>query len=350
MKVALCHHYSLTFQGGGERFLIDVANQLIKRGHYAAIYALPFGRRPINMEGLLHNIEYHENIMHNIGDADLAYFLYAPLVNNLFAGKMPKIAAIHSFVFLKDLQDTEIRTMNCSNFIRYFGFTRFISNLYFEKIAKKRLSHFNAIHVINKEALKLFDDLQRVYYVPNWIDSSYFKPEEGKKSKFTVLFTGRRTKGFSTFVEISNILGKKEIDFVAIGPDLESTKNVKYLGFISDTRKLIKIYSRVHVLVYTSKTDVFPMSLLEAASCKLPIIAIPTLAIRGLDLPIFYASSAYEFSRAITKLYSIWQKEEDKYMDISEKMREKAIEYDSNKIFPNFLNMLREVATCPEIC
>jgi len=344
MKVALCHHYSLTFYGGGERFLIDAAKQLVKRGHNAVIYALPFGRRPINIDGLLQGIEYHESFIHKIRDADVAYFVYAPLVHNLFAGKFPRIGALHAFVFLDELQHTEIRTMSHANFIRCFGFSRFVSNIYFDKIEKKKLRGFDAVHVINNEALKLFNGEKRVYYVPNWIDTSRFKPVEEKGTKFSVLFTGRRTKGFFTFVEIANLLKNKEIDFIAIGPDLESTENVKNLGFITDVEELIRLYSKVHLLVYTSKTDVFPLTLLEAAACKIPIVALPTRAIQGLNLPLFYATSVKEFAQVICELQNVWQTRKEDYIKLAEGMRSEAIQYDLNNVFPKFLDMLKEVA------
>lgn len=345
MNIALCHHYSLTFYGGGERFLIDAAKQLAKRGHNVVIYALPLGRRPINLDGPLQGIEYHESFIHNIRDADVSYFVYAPLVHNLFVGKSPRIGALHAFVFLDELQHTEIRTISHADFIRCFGFSRFVSNIYFDRFEKRKLRGFDAVHVINREALKLFNGEKRVYYVPNWIDTSRFKPVEEKSTKFSVLFAGRRTKGFSTFVEIANLLKNKEIDFIAIGPDLESTGNVKNLGFITDVEELIRLYSKVHFLVYTSKIDVFPLTLLEAAACKIPIVALPTRAIQGLNLPLFYATSVKEFAQVTCELQNVWHTRREHYIKLSDGMRAEAIKYDLNDVFPKFLDMLKEVAT-----
>lgn len=345
MNVALCHHYSLTFHGGGERFLIDVAYQLMKRGHTAVIYALPFGRRPINRSNFLRDIEYHEGFIHNIKNADVAYFVYAPLVRNLFIGKCPRIGAIHAFVFLDELQHSDVRTMNQVDFLKEFGFSRFVSSLYFNRFERGKLNGFDAIHAINSEALQSFPhEGARVYYVPNWIDTSRFNAVAEKNERFQVLFTGRRSKGFSTFVEIAYLLRNREIDFLAIGPDLESTKNVKHLGFIADVEELIKLYSRVHALVYTSKIDVFPLTLLEAAACKIPIIASPTGALHGLGLPLIYAKSLNEFAQAICNLQDSWQMRREAYDIMAERMRTEATKYDVNNVFPKFLDMLKEVA------
>lgn len=345
MKVALCHHYSITFQGGGERFLVEVANQLVRAGHEAVIYALPFARRSINVDRILQGVEYHESLVHRIHGVDVAYFVYAPFVHNLFLGSFPRIGALHAFVFLDELQHDEVRTMSHVKFIKEFGFSRFLSNLYFDRFSKRELTGFDAIHVINREARALVENGQKqVYYVPNWVDTTRFQKVREKGRRFSVLFVGRRTKGFSMFVEIADLLSKEEIDFLAIGPDLENAWNVKNLGFITDTKELIELYSKVHALVYTSKTDVFPLTLLEAAACQIPIISLPTRAIRGLDLPLFYATSAEEFARVILDLKNVWQAREEDYARLAEGMRKEAMRYDLGNVFPKFLGMLKEVA------
>jgi glycosyltransferase involved in cell wall biosynthesis len=344
-KVALCHHYSLTFHGGGERFLIDVANQLIKTGHKVAVYALPFGRRPVKLDGLPREVEYKENFIHKIQDVDVMYFIYAPFVHKLFIGEFPRIGAIHAFVFLSELQSTEIRNMSYIKFLKGFGFTRLTSKIYFDKFREKELRSFDAIHVINREALKLFQNEKRVYYVPNWIDTSCFKPTEEKRTRFTVLYSGRRSKGFSTFVEIANLFKAKEIDFIAVGPDLINIGNVKNLGFITNVEKLIRLYSKVHLLVYTSKVDVFPLTLLEASACKTPIVTLPTRAIKGLNLPVLYATSVKDFAQIIWRLQNMWEKRREQYLKLCDKMRLEVKKYDLNNVFPKFLDMLKEVAS-----
>lgn len=346
-SIALCHHYSLTFHGGGERFLIDTANQLVKAGYKVTVYALPFGRRPVQLRGLSRKVEYEENFIHKILDADVAYFIYAPFVHKLFMGETPKIGAIHAFVFLNELQSVEIRSMGYVDFLKKFGFSKFVSKISFDKFRERELRCFDAIHVINREALRLFHGEKKVYYVPNWIDTSHFKPLEEKNSRFTVLYSGRRTKGFSTFVKIASLLKTKEIDFIAIGPDLVDVGNVKNLGFISDTEKLARLYSRVHLLVYTSKIDVFPLTLLEVSACETPIVASSTRAIQGLGLPVFYATSLKDFANTICELQNMWEKGRERYFELCRKLRSEAIKYDLKNVFPKFLEMLKEVASFP---
>jgi glycosyltransferase involved in cell wall biosynthesis len=346
MKLALCHHYSLTFHGGGERFLIEFAKQLTKRGHQATIHALPFGHRNVYTSEFLQGIEYQEGFFHNISDADVAYFIYAPIVHHFFRGNCPKIAAIHAFVFFEELQHPKIQSMNSLAFIRQFGFARFAANFYFNRILRKNLRSFDAVHIINRECSKISLRTNSVYYIPNWIDTSVFKPTQEKGKKFSVLFIGRKTKGFSTYVKIAQSLRQYNVDFFAIGPDVESVNNVQSLGLITDVKELVGLYSRVHALVYPSEIDVFPLALLETCACGTPVLALPTRAIEGLGLPIFYAPSVKSFAQRIVKLENMWKKDEGNYVKLTKRIRKDVLKYDVNQVFPKYLAMLKEVASC----
>ena len=346
MRVALCHHYSLTFHGGGERFLIELGRQLMKHGHSAEICALPFGHRAINPEGWLHGIKHQEGWFHDISDADLAYFVYAPVVHHFFRGTCPKIAGIHAFVFVEELQHPDIQHMSSTAFVRKFGWARFLSQLYFNKIKRRNLSSFDAIHVINKEAMKVDFRSKQMHYAPNWIDTSVFKPKGEKEEKFSALFIGRRAKGFRTFLDVAEFLKHQSMDFLAIGPDVGSVKNVKSLGFITDVEKLVRLYSKVHVLVYTSEVDVFPLTLLESCACGIPVVALKTRAIEGLGLPIFQLSSARAIAGKTIELVELWESDNEEYASLAKKVRANVLKYDVAKVFPRYLRMFKEVASC----
>lgn len=346
MKLALCHHYSLTFHGGGERFLIEFAKQLLKRGHRVTIHALPFGHRNVNTNEWLGGIEYHEGFLHNIDDADVAYCIYAPIAHHFFRGDCPKIGAIHAFVFAEELQHSQIQSMNSVTFVKNFGVSRFAASLYFNKVIRKNLNCFDAVHIINKECLKMSLRTKRVYYIPNWIDTSIFKPTKDKDEKFSALFIGRRTKGFLTFVKIAQLLKHHDVNFFAVGPDVESIDNVKSLGLVTDVKELVRLYSSVHVLIYPSEIDVFPLTLLESCACETPVLALPTKAIEGLDLPIFYAPSIESFAQNVKDLKNMWQKAKDNYIKLTKEIRANMMKYDVNQVFPRYLGMLKEVSLC----
>jgi hypothetical protein len=86
--------------------------------------------------------------------------------------------------------------------------------------------------------------------------------------------------------------------------------------------------------------------LLEACSCGTPVLALPTKAIEGLDLSIFYAPSTDQFIWKIADLQKMWQRQRDTYSALTEKIRADGMKYDVNRIFPKYLAMLREVSGC----
>jgi glycosyltransferase involved in cell wall biosynthesis len=95
MKIALIDHYSLRHGGGGERFLTDLANFLNARGNVVKVHSLPIRARGATID-LAREISYCESLLHLI-DADVYYFMYAPLTQLAFLRKnnCPKIAGLH---------------------------------------------------------------------------------------------------------------------------------------------------------------------------------------------------------------------------------------------------------------
>ena len=64
MKISFCHHLSLSYYAGGEKWIIETAKELAKRGHDVEIYCLPFlldGKPKINSKEVLEGIPYSEN-------------------------------------------------------------------------------------------------------------------------------------------------------------------------------------------------------------------------------------------------------------------------------------------------
>jgi len=81
MRIAFCHHLSLSYFGGGEKWLISVSKELAKRGHDVEIYALPFkleGKSKVDPKEYLEDIPYKEALRHKV-KADLVYVTYNPL-------------------------------------------------------------------------------------------------------------------------------------------------------------------------------------------------------------------------------------------------------------------------------
>lgn len=142
-------------------------------------------------------------------------------------------------------------------------------------------------------------DPDKVTYIPNFVCDKQFYPMEGSakknlrkkyglnQEKFTVVCVGQlqRRKGIFDFIEIAKQMphmqfvwaggfsfgkmtdGYKEIKEVVENPP----ENIKFLGIIE--RELMnEIYNLGDVMFLPSFEELFPMTILEAMNCKIPIL------------------------------------------------------------------------------
>ena len=84
MEIVLCHHYSLSFGVGGEKFLFSAAKELVKRGHEVEVRALPIMKKRNRFSQLVKylselGVEYQESWLHRVKGADVVYGPYVRL-------------------------------------------------------------------------------------------------------------------------------------------------------------------------------------------------------------------------------------------------------------------------------
>ncbi|RLG18523.1 hypothetical protein DRN63_01325 [Nanoarchaeota archaeon] len=340
MKVALLHHLSLSYVGGGEKFLLEVASFLRGRGHDVEIRSLPVNKRK---EGFKppRGVRWVEKFFHNF-DADIAYFLYAPLVRNLFKTDAPVIAGMHGPPLFPELQSHDTFSGNLVEIIRKNDFYSALEYWSTKAgVVKLDLKKFEAIHLINR-AMRV--EHPNTFYIPLFIDLDFYKPRSKKRKEFTVLFVGRplRMKGFDIFTETATLVRKrnKKIKFLATGPGNEV---VEGLGFVPE-EKLPELYSSVHLVMYPSRIDTFGKVILEALACGTPVLTTPIKAHKALDLPLLYSSTPKGFAKKILNFYERDKESRIDYQAISRKCREAVKKYDASKILPKFENMLERVA------
>jgi glycosyltransferase involved in cell wall biosynthesis len=339
MKIAIAHHYSLTFYSGGEKIILSAAKLLSER-HKVEIYALPIRRRQVNLKI---DVPYQEGWFHNI-DADVVYVIYVPTVHALFKSEAPRIAGIHGFIAAEQLCAKEAVPLNLLKFISHHGTIATLAHYNFKLFGKYELSKFEAIHVVNRLSIKDYVHLNKVFYIPNWVDSDVYKPTTDKADKFTVLFIGRRTwaKGFDLFLEACKILIEKgyKFNFISTG---ESHGPIHGLRFVNET-ELPKVYSKAHCVVYPSRIDTFGLVILESLACGTPVITSPTPAHMSLDLPLFYASKPWEIAQRIVEVFYLWERSDREYDELCTNARKAALRYNIKNVFPKFEAMLTTVA------
>lgn len=114
--------------------------------------------------------------------------------------------------------------------------------------------------------------------IHNGINTELFCPTKGESFDKTVLMVTpdfNHAKGSDLFIRLSEILKDKGINFAVAGSEAPKDYKgpIRFLGKISDQKKLASIYSAASVVVSCSRQDSYPTVLLEAQCCGTPVVA-----------------------------------------------------------------------------
>lgn len=317
MKIAFCHHLSLSYFGGGEKWLIELANELVKRGYDVEIFALPFlldGEPKVDPRVLLEDgVAYSEGLRRRVR-ADVCYVTYHPLNWLNFETSRPRVAGFHSQAFWSRLHPK-------------YGVYPNVSNLLNRLMGRFELKRFDAIHTVTP----LYHiNHPRVYCIPNFVDSERFKPCERKPDVFTVAFASRMVwqKGWDTFLETRERFGG-DIEFNVSAGKIPEEKMPNFL-------------SAAHVTVAPSRVDTFGLAIVESLMCGTPVITTSLSTHKMLDLPLLYADYPDQFVVQIFHVLQMTQNGE--YSVFARKCREAAMKYDKRTVVDELEKMLVAVA------
>ena len=173
-------------------------------------------------------------------------------------------------------------------------FYSYIVNMY------KKMDYLVTVNPYFIESLKKYGiDEKKISYVPNFVDDKNFFPLDCEKkknlkkkfkleeNKFTILGVGQlqTRKGIFDFLKIAQIL--KEFEFIWAGGfsfgrisdgyaeikkyTKNPPKNLRFLGIV-DRSKMNEIYNISDVMFLPSFEELFPMTILEAMSCNIPVL------------------------------------------------------------------------------
>jgi hypothetical protein len=240
MKISLCHHLSLAYYGGGEKWIINTAKELVKRGHDVEVFALPFlleGHRKINPKELLNDIPYVEGRHHKV-KADVVYVTYNPLSWMFFQTSKPRIGGIHAQSYW---QKPNLR----------YGLLPNVSLIMNQGLSYFELRHFNAVHMVTTAYPC---NHPKVYSIPDFVDSEKYHPTRNKESVFTVAYISRKVwqKGWDIFQAATKRFKTK----VAGG----QIKEEDMPDFISSA----------HVSMIPARVDTFGLAIVESFLCVHP--------------------------------------------------------------------------------
>jgi glycosyltransferase involved in cell wall biosynthesis len=305
IKIAFCHHLSLSYNAGGEKWLINTAKALAKK-HTVEIYALPFlldGKPRINPNESLDGIYYREGFNHNV-KADVTYVTYNPLSFLNFNISGPKIAGIHSEAYW---QKPNI----------HYGKFPLVANIVNRFTSYFELRRFNAVHTILNGLYPI--NHPKIFSIPNYVDSEIYHPYK-KSDEFTVTFASRKVwqKGFDIFSQVA-----KQLDCsVKVSGDIAEEVMPEFLGSSS-------------VVVAPSRVDTFGLVLVESLLTGTPVVTSPLPSHYSLGLPLKYARTVEEYLQEINFV---------KKDPVSLDYRSFAMKYDKKQIIKKFEEMLIQVA------
>lgn len=122
--------------------------------------------------------------------------------------------------------------------------------------------------------------------IPYPIDLEVYKPKKifKKNKNFKILFSAfgkldEPRKGLDLLIESLNLLSKHNSDFtlVMLGSKLNNKLNINFkyenIDYVSNEKKLVKIYNEVDIVTIPSRIDNLPNVGVEAHACGKPIVA-----------------------------------------------------------------------------
>lgn len=188
-----------------------------------------------------------------------------------------------------------------------------------------KYSGFKKIIVVDKNGLEILKKarIEKGIYVPNGVDIHKFDKKQERKSggKTEFLFVGRleKQKGLEYLIQAAKLLkGTDDFEIIIVGngeeaenlkktaTDLEVEHIIKFTGKLSE-RDLIEQYTKCDIFVLPSLWEGLPLTLLEAAAARLPIIAtevggIPSVFTNGENALLVKARNSRELAGKMQEL------------------------------------------------
>jgi glycosyltransferase involved in cell wall biosynthesis len=318
MEIVFGHHLTLKCLGGGEKWIINTANELARRGHDVEIYSTPLkvagGIPNDKLDELLNGIPYKEAYRHSI-KGDVCYLSYHPMTGLNYSTSGKVIKGIHATSCWEPIN------------LKY-GFLPVQAQLLHKLVGGLEFKTADAIHTV---APYLPINHRNVYKIPNYVDSSIFKPCQ-KPNKFVVTYASRKSyqKGWDTFQQVQRSL------------DCDPDIIFKTSGNISES-DMPNFLASSHVGIVPSRYDSFGLSIVEFLMTGTPVITTPLLSHTALNLTLYFSDKIEYICQIITSLKQYWEQDPQSFLKECEKHRQEALKYDKKPIMDRIENMFIEV-------
>ena len=185
--------------------------------------------------------------------------------------------------------------------------------------------------------------IKRCYMIPNGIEITYKKGIKLDKKRIVALGRLSKEKGFDILVAAMVNIAKEfpEWKLVIVG-DGEERENLNYqikdlnlesnIQIVGSTRDIYKYFEESSIFVLSSRTEAFPLTLLEAMSCGMAIVSTnipgPSEMLCGVCKEFVTIGDSFDLSEKIRELIC----NQDTRVKMGEKTLKKVQEYSLKRI------------------
>jgi D-inositol-3-phosphate glycosyltransferase len=298
MKITIISSYFLPHKGGVEFVVYNQAKRLAEQGHKVTILTSKINNEPYeeHMEGFKVIRIKSWNIFENkIG---VPYPLYNLKILKVFNKeiKNSEIVYINDIFYVPCFfgalfANIHKKPIVLMEHIKFEKNSREIVNL-FQKIVintygKYILNSSKKVIVCNIKVKKWLNQPEKTVFIKNSVNTKLFKPVNNNKKielrkknnlpldKPIILFVGRlvEAKGFDILFKATD----KDYLVLFVGggeatEEMKKSKEIKLIGPVNQ-KKLVEFYNSADIFCLPSRNEGFPLSILEALSCGVPVIS-----------------------------------------------------------------------------
>lgn len=263
-------------------------NELAK--YFRNVYLVTYG----DQTDKLYTELFSDNVVILVNKWSLPLFIYsfvAPILYHRYIRRASlyittQVSGAWSGALSKLLYNKKLVIRHGYSLSKFFKFEPSLIKGILPKIEEFILSFADAIMVTSKADVKYLQNKflirNKLYYIPNYVDTNLFKPDAKFREKNRICFVGRLHPQKNIINLIKAVEGTDiKLTIIGNGPLKESIKelieskgleNVDLLGVIPHD-KLPDILNRCEIFVLPSLYEGNPKTLLEAMAAGLPVIA-----------------------------------------------------------------------------
>ncbi len=382
-KIGIFTPAPLEFFGGGEIFVIKLANLLISKGYEVSVISNAISHvSPRVTESTTRKLLNCENarktFAYNTASRYLKYWFQPLPQKDLLTSNNINLILVYRpppKKYLKSLGHLNFRAV-----FMFHGIT--IEQLSgsgmrvkaFEEMVKLRLEHLKSCfagqnsfcQVLNGPTYNFLLNTgfrkQNVFLIPFSIDFNPYKVQRNDKT-FQIAFIGRMNrhqKGLDLLVNVVNSISSRrytDVTFIILGsgPDeriveklSERFEKVNFRGYVSESEK-IDYLSTSNLMIATSNIDPFPASIQEGLACGLPVVSTNVsgamdMLSRNPSLGRLSSHSVNEFVSHVMEYYANWANDKEDYFKRKQIRRENATNlFDMSSMMNNYVEMIETI-------